>query len=352
MCVSPTCGASSSIRGPGYGDNLAAAIGLTGRQRSGLSGIHHSGLRHAWATPPRSHRFQDAHPGPADYRFALLVPREARLEVRRRIPRRRQRRNPRPGIGRQLHHQSADHRPAGSSPAPATRWRASCLARSTRPTSRCPTRFPRALRTWRSTRRTIGASRDRLTINDGLRWEVELPRRVVGNKMNSFDPMAINPVSGTPGVVTFAGVDGVPERAFATDWNNLGPRLGFAYRLPGKHETVIRGGGGIFYGPTVSNTIGDVASLGFSTSASYVGRPSRPAECVSASATAFPRSPARRSPRDSAPCHRPETQYLGGVLQPDQVAPISYQYNLNVQREIVERPAGGGRLYRPTSATT
>ena len=75
---------------------------------------------------------------------------------------------------------------------------------------------------------------DRLTINAGLRWEVEFPRQVVGNKMNSFDPLAINPVSGTPGVVTFAGVNGTPERAFATDWNNFGPRLGFAYRLPGK----------------------------------------------------------------------------------------------------------------------
>ena len=75
---------------------------------------------------------------------------------------------------------------------------------------------------------------DRLTLNAGLRWEVEFPRKVVGNKMNSFDPPAINPVSGTPGVVTFAGVNGTPERAFATDWNNFGPRLGFAYRVPGR----------------------------------------------------------------------------------------------------------------------
>src|SRR5206468_10899503 len=107
------------------------------------------------------------------------------------------------------------------------------------------------------------------TVNAGLRWDVEFPRRVEGNKMNSFDPEAINPVSGTPGVVTFAGVNGTPERAFRTDWNNVGPRLGFAYRLAGKHETVVRGGAGVFYGPTVSNTIGDVASLGFSSSASY-----------------------------------------------------------------------------------
>jgi len=77
---------------------------------------------------------------------------------------------------------------------------------------------------WRLTRN--------LTLNYGFRYDLELPRRAVGNTMNSFDPLAINPVSGTPGVVTFAGVNGTPERAFATDKNNLGPRFGFAYRLP------------------------------------------------------------------------------------------------------------------------
>ncbi|MGH8249040.1 MAG: hypothetical protein ACREUU_21745, partial [Gammaproteobacteria bacterium] len=80
---------------------------------------------------------------------------------------------------------------------------------------------------------------DRLTVNYGLRWEAEFPRRVVGNKQNSFDVSAINPVSGTPGVVTFSGVNGTPERAFATDRNNFGPRFGLAYRLPGARETVL-----------------------------------------------------------------------------------------------------------------
>ena len=76
-----------------------------------------------------------------------------------------------------------------------------------------------------------GGSPSRLTLNYGLRWEAELPRREVNNQMNSFDPVAINPVSGTPGIVTLAGSNGMPERAFATDLNNLGPRLGFAYQL-------------------------------------------------------------------------------------------------------------------------
>jgi hypothetical protein len=37
---------------------------------------------------------------------------------------------------------------------------------------------------------------DRLTINAGLRWEVEFPRYVDGNKQNSFDRLAINPRIG------------------------------------------------------------------------------------------------------------------------------------------------------------
>ncbi len=134
--------------------------------------------------------------------------------------------------------------------------------------------------------------------------------------------------------MTFAGVNGTPERAFATDWNNIGPRIGFAYRIPGARETVIRGGGGIFYGPTVSNTIGDVASLGFSTSAGY------------SAAQAETQSSLRL--RDGFPVvsRQPLTPGFGAVpvgqkvntsmafFNPKHVAPISCQYNFGVQREV------------------
>ena len=175
---------------------------------------------------------------------------------------------------------------------------------------------------------------DRLTINAGLRWEAEFPRREINNRMNSFDPSAINPVSGTPGVVTFAGVDGTPQRAFATDKNNFGPRLGFAYRIPGNHETVIRGGGGIFYGQTVSNTIGDTAALGFSDAASYVVAL---AEFQSAlrlrdGFPAFSRQPLTPGFGAVPLGQRPNTAI--SFFNPNQVAPLSYQYNLGVQHEL------------------
>ena len=173
----------------------------------------------------------------------------------------------------------------------------------------------------------------RLTLNYGLRWEAELPRREVNNKMNSFDPIAINPISGTPGIVTFAGVNGTPERAFATDWNNLGPRVGFAYRLGESGRTVWRGGAGIFYGPTISNSIGDQAALGFSTAASFVA--AQATESAFRLRDGFPAyvPPALTSAFGAVPLGtRPTTTV--SYFDPHQVAPTSYQTNLDLQHEL------------------
>src|SRR5262245_6611019 len=179
---------------------------------------------------------------------------------------------------------------------------------------------------WRVTRN--------LTLNYGFRYDLELPRRAVGNTMNSFDEFAINPVSGTPGVVTFAGVNGTPERAFATDKNNFGPRLGFAYRLPWQKDTLIRGGAGIFYGQTVDATIGDTASLGFSTTASFVV-PQADLQSVFRLRDGFPlvTRQERTAAFGAVPLgQRPNTAV--SFFNPKQVAPVSYQYNLNLQREL------------------
>jgi hypothetical protein len=175
---------------------------------------------------------------------------------------------------------------------------------------------------------------DRLTINAGLRWEVEYPRKEIDNHMNSFDPLAINPVSGTPGVVTWAGANAVPDRAFKTDYNNFGPRLGFAYRIPGKGDTVIHGGAGIFYGPTVSNTIGDVASLGYSTAASY-STSQAASQIVFQLQNGFPAyTRPQLTPGFGAvpPGQAPNTSVA--FFNPNQVAPTSYQYNLDIQHSI------------------
>lgn len=175
---------------------------------------------------------------------------------------------------------------------------------------------------------------NRLTVNLGLRWETELPRRSVDDSQNSFDLTRLNPVSGTPGVVTFSGRNGTPRNAFRTDWNNFGPRVGFAYRLGLQKETVIRAGFGLFFGSTVSNTIGDSASLGFSTSASLVVPQSEFLTALELR-NGFPA--VSRPPLDDAYGavalgQRPNLAV--GFFKQDQVAPKSIQYNFNVQREV------------------
>src|SRR5262249_32908574 len=67
-----------------------------------------------------------------------------------------------------------------------------------------------------------------LTLNTGVRWETDTPMVDSNNQMNGFDLKAINPVSKTPGVVKFAGIDGWRKSPYDTDWNNFGPRFGFA----------------------------------------------------------------------------------------------------------------------------
>ncbi len=110
--------------------------------------------------------------------------------------------------------------------------------------------------------------RKNLTLNLGLRWETDTPVVDAANRMNGFDPTAINPVSGTPGVVKFAGLNGFPSKPYRTDWNNFGPRIGFAWRPLGSPTTAVRGFFGIFFAHPFDTGVPTAASLGFNVSTS------------------------------------------------------------------------------------
>ncbi|MCL5742923.1 MAG: TonB-dependent receptor [Acidobacteria bacterium] len=107
-----------------------------------------------------------------------------------------------------------------------------------------------------------------LTLNLGVRWETDTYMKDSENRMNSFDQNQINPVSGTPGVVKFLGVDGWRTSGWGTDWNNFGPRVGLAWRPFGSTKTVIRSGFGAFFSHPFDSGAPNSASLGFELSAS------------------------------------------------------------------------------------
>jgi len=97
----------------------------------------------------------------------------------------------------------------------------------------------------------------KLTLNLGLRYELNLPRTERFNRMNWLDPNAISPlqVAGLPtlhGAEVFASSH--DRHNYDTDYRDLQPRFGFAYQLP--HTFVLRGGYGIYYSTPRSGASG------------------------------------------------------------------------------------------------
>ncbi|MDX1980360.1 MAG: TonB-dependent receptor [Bryobacteraceae bacterium] len=105
------------------------------------------------------------------------------------------------------------------------------------------------------------------TLNIGLRWETHTPRLDSRDRQNSFDRLKINPISNTPGVVTFAGRDGLGSQIYNGDYNNFMPRFGFAWKPFRGGRTVLRGGYGVFFGPPLPGS--NNTSAGFETSGDF-----------------------------------------------------------------------------------
>jgi trimeric autotransporter adhesin len=91
---------------------------------------------------------------------------------------------------------------------------------------------------------------DRLTLNLGLRWDVQPGPTERYNRLSSIDLNSKDPLFGTPGAIIFPGVTVSGRNLWQTEYKNFGPRLGAAYQLT--NSIVMRGGYGLTYVP--SNT--------------------------------------------------------------------------------------------------
>ncbi len=93
----------------------------------------------------------------------------------------------------------------------------------------------------------------KLTLNIGLRYDLERGAAEKYGRLASFNPLAPSPLgaaAGLPnlkGVLDWIGVNGNDSYTQQTNYLNFGPRFGFAYQAMPK--VVIRGGYGIFYAP-------------------------------------------------------------------------------------------------------
>jgi hypothetical protein len=172
----------------------------------------------------------------------------------------------------------------------------------------------------------------RFTLNIGLRWEMDTPRWERNNHQSGFDGSKINPVSGTPGVITFAGQDGVSKYAHQFDKNNFGPRFGFAFRATNK--LVVRGGYGISYNGTYQGAVPNAFNQGYSINGSFASPDGgfSPAFLLRSGMPAIAR--VERTPGFGAvPVGRPVTT-SPDFIQQNMVSGYAQQWNFTVQQEL------------------
>jgi Carboxypeptidase regulatory-like domain len=107
-----------------------------------------------------------------------------------------------------------------------------------------------------------------LTLNLGLRWDVDQPRSEAINDTSNFDPNAIDPRFNIKGAEVYgSNCNGCNTKWADTYWKDFSPRIGFAY-APAiwNNKTVLRGGTAIFYGPLQYSDFGGSMIQGYSVS--------------------------------------------------------------------------------------
>ncbi len=162
----------------------------------------------------------------------------------------------------------------------------------------------------------------RLTVNFGLRYELNRPAIDKTNRMANFD---LDSDPNNP-VVVLAGANGSGRDSRAlrnTDWNQWAPRAGFAYSLPGD-KTVIRGAYGLFYSNVT--TAGGMQSM-------QINAPYHMQISISA-ATTTPSLYLRTGFPDGTLSLANAKNVLAVSHDRRAIWPYAQQWNFNIQREL------------------
>lgn len=109
----------------------------------------------------------------------------------------------------------------------------------------------------------------KLTLNLGFRWDFQTPKVERWNKVDgAFNTSVVNPASSqlpfqVKGGMTFAGVNGAPRAAYAMNWDDWQPRVGFAYAMAPNMSLRAGVGKNMLVDSTMNGTLGYSASTGY-----------------------------------------------------------------------------------------
>ncbi|MFB3904504.1 MAG: carboxypeptidase regulatory-like domain-containing protein [Acidobacteriota bacterium] len=182
--------------------------------------------------------------------------------------------------------------------------------------------------------------RPNLTLNLGLRYEVETPYTERFDRLAyGFDPDAKLPIS-VPGFedlrggYTFVNQGPYGRRMGTVDTNNWGPRFGFAYSPDSR--TVIRGGFGIFFSSAIVNQYNGVprTSPSFGAITNYVGSSNKDRTPLPGVNLSNPFPAGVNKPTGNS--EGLMTQIGGQVrfADPNRVLPYTEQWQFGIQREL------------------
>jgi hypothetical protein len=156
-----------------------------------------------------------------------------------------------------------------------------------------------------------------LTLNIGLRYDVDVPRHEALNRTSDLSLTAPDAAAGgLPGALVF-GTNCHCNSAWASTWKkDFAPRLGFAYILPRTNgKAALRGGFATIYGPLQYNDFGGAMSFGYNQNRDFfqgqtptTGGAFTPAFRLDSSSTADPTNPTVGYPNVSYAANLDPTQ--------------------------------------------
>jgi carboxypeptidase family protein len=177
----------------------------------------------------------------------------------------------------------------------------------------------------------------RLTLNLGLRWDVQTAPTDPYNRVVNYVPgqkSIVNPLA--PVGALFYGDPGVERAGIPTSYGHFSPRIGFAWDPAGNGKTSIRGAFGMFYGSISGNEWNTMTNFQpFSTRLTFTNINQR------TNAAGVPLGASLSNPYNAfvggPPFPYKGTFTTGGGLFPvaaDFKWPYSYQMNFSVQRQL------------------